>query len=137
MWFLLLLCTRSSNTEVIESKRMGDRRALLTDSERQILLGEKEVNKNHYHTVVSRVREKIKKLEEDKKALQEHGELMTELQDVVCSDTRDAEETQDNMMGEPPDMDSIDPETIDKLDQLDTLLNDPAIKELLRDRLEE
>lgn len=67
---------------------MADRRrALLTDSERQILLGEKEVTENHYYTVVSRVRSKIEQLEKDTKALQEHGELMQELKNIVCTDS--------------------------------------------------
>jgi len=66
---------------------MGDkRRALLTDSERDILIGDKEVSDNHYYTVVSRVRNKIEQLQEDMDALQEHGELFEELQDVVCDD---------------------------------------------------
>lgn len=63
------------------------RRALLTDSEREILLGEKKVDDNHYYTVVSRVRGKIQRLENDLDALRDHGELMEELQEVVCSET--------------------------------------------------
>ena len=61
-----------------------ERRALLTDSEREILRGEREVSDNHYYTVVSRTRKKIEQLKEDIDALEEHGELLYELQEVVC-----------------------------------------------------
>ena len=63
-----------------------ERRALLTDSEREILRGEREVSDNHYYTVVSRTRTKIEKLKEDMEALEEHGELLYELQEVVCEE---------------------------------------------------
>lgn len=63
-----------------------ERRGLLTDSERAILLGEREVESNHYYTVVSRVRAKIHKLEEDMNALEQHDTLASELRDVVCDD---------------------------------------------------
>lgn len=62
----------------------GQRRALLTSNERAILLGEKDVSDNHYYTVVSRVRGKIDELEDDIEALQAHGRLLHELQEVVC-----------------------------------------------------
>ena len=64
---------------------MGDdRRGLLTDNERKILLREKDVSDNHYYTTVSRVRSKIKQVEEDLEALDAHGELAEELEEVIC-----------------------------------------------------
>lgn len=64
---------------------MGDdRRGLLTDNERKILLREKDVSDNHYYTTVSRVRSKIRQIEEDLEALDAHGELAEELEEVVC-----------------------------------------------------
>jgi hypothetical protein len=61
-----------------------ERRALLTETERAILLEEKDVSENHYYTVVSRVRKKIQKLEDDLNALETHGGLADELRDTVC-----------------------------------------------------
>lgn len=65
---------------------VDERRALLTGSEREILLGEQDVSDNHYYTVVSRVRSKISKLEEDMTALEHHETLADELREVVCDD---------------------------------------------------
>jgi hypothetical protein len=66
-----------------------DRRALLTPDERDILTGEKTVSDNHKYTVVSRVRKKIQKLDDDMTALEEYsdGLLLDELRDVVCDGT--------------------------------------------------
>jgi hypothetical protein len=67
------------------SEGMGDeRRALLTETERAILLGENDVSENHYYTVVSRVRKKIRKLDDDLEALENHGDLAEKLREVVC-----------------------------------------------------
>lgn len=67
---------------------MGDdRRALLTDREREILLGEDEdVSEKYYSVVVTRVRNKIELLEDDLPALEAHDTLGDELRDVVCED---------------------------------------------------
>jgi hypothetical protein len=62
------------------------RRGLLTDTERAVLLGDKEVSDNYYYTIVSRVRTKIEELDEDLEALEEHGALLKELQEIVCED---------------------------------------------------
>ena len=74
-----------------------DRRALLTPDERDILTGEKTVSDNHKYTVVSRVRKKIQKLDDDMTALEEYsdGLLLDELRDVVCdgTDTVETRET--------------------------------------------
>lgn len=66
----------------------NDRRGLLTDSERKILNGEKEVSDNYYYTIVSRVRKKIDNIEKDMEALENHGDLAEELRDVVCNDRK-------------------------------------------------
>ena len=64
-----------------------DRRALLTDREREILLsGGEDVSEKYYSVVVSRVRNKVERLEEDLPALKEHETLAEELRDVVCED---------------------------------------------------
>lgn len=62
----------------------NDRRGLLTDTERAILLGDRDVTNNHYSTTVSRVRNKIEQVERDLEALEAHGELAQELRDIVC-----------------------------------------------------
>lgn len=63
-----------------------DRRALLTDKERSILLGEEDVNEKYYYVTVTRVRKKIKQLDRDIEALEEHDTLADELRDVVCEE---------------------------------------------------
>jgi len=60
------------------------RRGLLTDTERAVLLGHKDVSDNYYYTIVSRVRNKFEELEKDMDALEEHGELLDELQEIIC-----------------------------------------------------
>ena len=71
-----------------ESKGMAeDRRALLTDREREILLTDGEdVTEKYYGVVVSRVRNKIELLEDDLEALETHDSLSEELREVVCDD---------------------------------------------------
>jgi hypothetical protein len=64
-----------------------DRRALLTDREREILLGEaNDVSQKYHDVVVTRVRKKIKRLEDDIPALDAHNTLGDELRSVVCEE---------------------------------------------------
>ena len=64
-----------------------DRRGLLTDREREILLNDGEdVTDKYYGVVVSRVRKKIELVEDDLEALAQHETLADELRDVVCDD---------------------------------------------------
>lgn len=75
---------------------MGDeRRGLLTESERAILLGERGASDARYDAVVDRVRERIGRVEDDLDALDEHGGLADELRDVVCDGARPADRTED------------------------------------------
>jgi hypothetical protein len=61
-----------------------DRRGLLTPREREILSGEADVTEEYYYSVVSRVRNKIQKMEEDTQLLREnHPELFEELAESV------------------------------------------------------
>jgi len=76
--------------EITEDMAKDERRALLTDDERAILLGEREVSDKYYYTVITRVRKKIQKLEaDDLKALAEHDTLLDELREGVCEEERD------------------------------------------------
>ena len=64
-----------------------DRRGILTDREREILLSDgKDVSEKYYGVVVSRVRNKVERLDDDLPALDEHGSLGDELRDVVCNE---------------------------------------------------
>ena len=64
-----------------------DRRALLTPREREILSGDADVNEDYYYAVVSRVRKKIQKLDEDVQILrQNHPALYSELQAAIAED---------------------------------------------------
>ena len=71
-----------------EATDMGeDRRGLLTDREREILLTDGEdVSEKYYGVVVTRVRNKIGLIGGDLEALEQHDTLADELRDVVCSD---------------------------------------------------
>lgn len=61
-------------------------RGLMTDREREILLGA-EVSDKYYGVVVTRVRKRIDRLsEQELEALEEHDTLADELRDAVCSD---------------------------------------------------
>jgi hypothetical protein len=68
------------------SEKMADRRALLTERERDIISGEAEVSDNYKYQTVSRVRRRLSKLQSDIEALEQHGELLEELREVVCKD---------------------------------------------------
>lgn len=65
---------------------MAERRALLTDREREIISGKADVSDDYRYQTVSRVRKRFRRLEEDLKALGEHGELLEELREVVCDE---------------------------------------------------
>jgi len=61
-------------------------RALVTDREREILLGKADVSEKYYHVVVTRVRKRINRLDDEIEALEAHDTLADELRDVVCED---------------------------------------------------
>lgn len=71
------------------SDEMAKRRALLTDTEREIMVGEKDVKDNYRYSVESRVRTRIRDdLPEDVEALREnYPEIFDELRSAVCDDT--------------------------------------------------
>lgn len=65
---------------------MAKTRALMTDSERQRISGEANVDDNKKYQAISRVRNRINdELVRDVQVLEEHHpELLEELRDVVC-----------------------------------------------------
>ena len=64
-----------------------DYRAILTDREREILSGEADVEESYYYRVITRVRDKIEKVEDDLEVLDEHHDTLgDELREIVCED---------------------------------------------------
>lgn len=80
--------TVSSNMGSPEPPSMAeDYRAILTEREREILSGDADVSEKYYYRVVTRVRRKIEKLEEDVDVLDEHHDTLgDELREAVCND---------------------------------------------------
>jgi len=72
----------------VHLRMADDRRGLLTPREREILSGEADVTEEYYYSVVSRVRNKIQKLEEDAQLLREnHPDLFKELTESVSPES--------------------------------------------------
>lgn len=63
---------------------MENRRALLTEREREIVSGDADVSDSYRYQTVSRVRKRFENLDGDLEALEKHGDLLEELRDVVC-----------------------------------------------------
>jgi len=61
-------------------------RALVTDREMDILLGEADVSEKYYHVVVTRVRNRIERLGDELEAIESHDTLGDELRDIVCDE---------------------------------------------------
>lgn len=68
------------------TEKKGDR-ALLTVREQEIIRGDADVTDNYYYRVISRVRDKIGRLEQDLEVLNEnHSKLANELREAVCKE---------------------------------------------------
>lgn len=67
-----------------QTETVTERRALLTDREREIVAGNADVEDSYRYQTVSRVRKRFDRLEGDLEALEEHGDLLDELQAIVC-----------------------------------------------------
>lgn len=74
---------------------MGDRtygqmartRALMTETERQYIAEEVDIEENKKYQAIARVRDRLDSLEEDINILEEHHpELLSEVQNLVCKD---------------------------------------------------
>lgn len=68
---------------------MTDRRALLTDREREIISAEADVSDSYRYQTISRVRARLERLAGDLEALEAHGDLADELRAAVCGDAGD------------------------------------------------
>jgi len=72
-----------------------ERRALLTDREREIIAGDADVEDSYRYQTISRVRARFDRLKGDLEAFEKHGDLGDEFRDIVCraeGDRRDATE---------------------------------------------
>jgi hypothetical protein len=70
-----------------EGVAMADRRALLTEREREIVSGEADdITDEYRYQTVSRIRSRLQRLDDDLEALEAHGDLAGELRDIVCDD---------------------------------------------------
>lgn len=68
-----------------ETVAMADRRALLTEREREIVSGDADdVSDEYRYQTVSRIRGRLQRLEDDLEALKAHGKLAEELREIVC-----------------------------------------------------
>lgn len=63
---------------------MADRRALLTEREREIVSGDADVTDQYRYQTISRVRSRMQRLRDDIEALDAHGDLGDELRGIVC-----------------------------------------------------
>lgn len=70
---------------------MSDRRALLTDREREIVAGNADISDSYRYQTVSRIRQRFRRLDGDMEALGEHGELLSDLRSVVCKNESEEE----------------------------------------------
>lgn len=62
-------------------------RAILTEREKEIISGEADVSEKYYYRVISRVRDKIQRMEDDLAILdQYHDTLGNELREIVCEE---------------------------------------------------
>lgn len=62
------------------------RRALLTEREREIVSGDAtDITDAYRYQTISRVRNRMRRLERDIDALQSHGDLYDELREIVCN----------------------------------------------------
>ena len=76
-----------------ESVAMADRRALLTEREREIVSGNADdISDEYRYQTVSRIRSRLQRLDDDIEALEAHGDLADELRDIVCGQSQDSEE---------------------------------------------
>ncbi|WP_241432977.1 hypothetical protein [Halorubrum tebenquichense] len=66
------------------TESMADRRALLTEREREIVAGDADVSDSYRYQTISRVRKRFDQLDDDLDALEAHGDLIDELREVVC-----------------------------------------------------
>jgi hypothetical protein len=76
-----------------ETIAMSNRRALMTEREREIVSGEADdISDSYRYQTVSRIRARFRRLEDDLDALEAHGDLAEELRDIVCDESSNSDE---------------------------------------------
>jgi hypothetical protein len=65
---------------------MAERRALLTEREREIVAGDADVSDSYRYQTISRVRKRLDRLEADMEAMDGHGSLADEVREKVCEE---------------------------------------------------
>ncbi|WP_122089450.1 hypothetical protein [Halalkalicoccus subterraneus] len=61
-------------------------RALLTDREREIISGTADVKDDYRYQTISRIRNRLERLDGDIEAMEAHGDLADELRSIVCGE---------------------------------------------------
>lgn len=77
---------------MVEAKgeTMADRRALLTEREREIVSGDADdITDSYRYQTISRIRRRMQQLEGDLEALEAHGDLGDELREIVCEESEE------------------------------------------------
>lgn len=70
-----------------DTVNMSNRRALLTEREREIVSGEADdVTDEYRYQTISRIRRRLRRLEDDLAALEAHGDLADELRAIICDE---------------------------------------------------
>jgi|APHM01.1.fsa_nt_gi hypothetical protein len=92
---------------------MTDRRALLTEREREIVAGDADVSDSYRYQTISRVRARFDRLEEDLAAMEQHGDLAAEFRATVCGgeSARETGENADEDTGDQSDPTTADTDT--------------------------
>ena len=119
---------------MVSSKQatMSERRALLTDREREIIAGEADVSDSYRYQTISRVRSRFDRLDADLEVFRVHGDLLTELQKIVCEGVNIAESSL------PEDVVEEEPDIVGPVvggDRTDTEAKEEVYEDLLRDRV--
>jgi len=86
---------------------MTERRALLTDREREIITGDADVKDAYRYQTISRVRSRFDRLEDDLEVFEQHGDLADELREIVCR--QDVTEGRETPVATPEPVDDLPP----------------------------
>lgn len=84
-----------------EQATMSNRRALLTDREREIIAGDADVSNSYRYQTISRVRNRFDRLEEDLEVFREHGDLLEDLREIVCRPAEEDDIAESDLSNEP------------------------------------
>lgn len=98
-----------------ESVTDSERRAILTDREREIISGDADVSDSYRYQTISRVRRRFDRLEGDLAAFRAHGDLLDDFREAACPDHADHEQEVDDAVVELAEGDEQD-DSVDEQD---------------------